>query len=233
MQRDHIIKTLIGAAAVTILTGTAARAQLVPCVTFDNSSSDAPGVVRDYLGRSKASFVRACGGGDHPQYLGADAVSKHGNVCRYSEYQLALERTPLPRLERLATPPQTYLLVTKSICPSPESTKYAAANSVPPDIFERLVDVWRAAVSSPKSVGRALSGISDPATLERLRNTVSHGRSDRLEVLRAVMERDFWLWSRYRLDVADPEHSDRFYAVTVTRWFGGTYGISHVGVGIY
>jgi len=41
------------------------------------------------------------------------------------------------------------------------------------------------------------------------------------------------LWKSYRLNVADPDRFDRFYAVIVSSWFGQTYGISAVYAGIY
>jgi len=31
------------------------------------------------------------------------------------------------------------------------------------------------------------------------------------------------LWKSYRLNVADPDRFDRFYAVIVSSWFGRTY----------
>jgi hypothetical protein len=123
--------------------------------------------------------------------------------------------------------------VSDSTCPSPTSINYAATNNVPQDVFEHLVHVWRDATSSPASFDGALSGIPEAAVLRRLRNTILQGRGNRLAVLNVAQHRDLGLWRSYEVEVADPDHSDRFYAVTVSSWFGRIYGISGVKAGIY
>jgi len=218
--------------SLALLTETA-HAQLMQCKTFDRSDTRAPQFVREYLEHSKESFVRVCGDDDHPQYSGASGSARDGDVCRYSDYELTLSRTNPPRLERAATPQQTYMLITKSACLPPGSDRYTATNNVQPDVFEHLIGVWRDATSSPEAFDKTLSDTSDVAILQRLRNAISRGSGNRLMVRQIVIDRNFWAWTRYRIDVADPDHSDRFYAVTVVRWLNGTYGISHVSAGIY
>jgi len=229
------VKSLIAASALVLLPliVAPAHAQLVACETFDRSSAHAAQFVRDYLDRSKGLFVRVCGSGDHPQYYGASSITRDGDICRYSEYELNLSRTNPPRLERTTTPPQTYMRVSESTCPSPASINYAATNNVPQDVFEHLVHVWRDAISSPASFDGTLSGIPDAAVLHRLRNTVLQGKGNRLVVLNVAQHRDLGLWKSYEVEVADPDHSDRFYAVIVSSWFGRTYEISGVRAGIY
>lgn len=131
-------RVIIASALVFWLAGPA-RAQIIPCETFDRSNTQAPQFVRDYLDDSKVLFVRVCGGGDHPLYFGASDLVPNGNVCRYSEYELNLSRTSPPRLERTATPPWTYMSVSESsTCPSPGTNDYAGTNDVPEHVFEHL-----------------------------------------------------------------------------------------------
>jgi hypothetical protein len=66
-----------------------------------------------------------------------------------------------------------------------------------------------------------------------LRDAILQGKSDRLAVASVEMSPHIGLWKSYEIYVADPDHNDRFYAVTMSSWFGGTYGISGVRVGIY
>lgn len=233
MRLRPVLGHLLAASALSILLGSMARAQLLPCDTLDQSSARAPEFVRDYLERTKGSFVRVCGGGEHPNYIGASSVTKNGKICRYSDYELNLTRTNPPRLERTIGPPQTYMRLSEFGCPSPKATSYAATNNVPPNIFEHVISVWQDATSSPESFDKALSGTSDAGTLQRLRNVIAHGNGNRLAVEEVVAERGFWIWAHYRIEVADPDHTDRFYAVAVSSWIGRTYAVSSVSSGIY
>src|SRR5262249_24704449 len=162
---------------LVFLMGGQARAQIMPCETFDRSNTRTPKFVRDYLDDSKGLFVRVCGGGDHPLYFGASDLARSGNVYRYSENELYLSRTTPSRLERMARPAQTYMLVSESsTCPSPGTVDYAATNNVPQDVFEHLVEVWRDAISSAASFDRTFSGVSD-VVLRRLRDATLQGQS--------------------------------------------------------
>ena len=227
------MKTIVTAFLFMLLMVGASHAQLMSCQTFDRFNAHAPQLARNYLDNSKELFVRVCGDGDHPQYFGASTISKDGDVCHYSEYELNPSRTDPSRLERVTSSQQTYMLVTKSACPSPLLTSYAATNGVPQDVFERLVHAWSDAISSPASFDQELSGVSDAAVRQRLRNAVLQGKSTNLIVRRATPHRDFGLWKTYELDVADPDQNDRFYLVTMSSWFGRAYAVSGIGVGIY
>src|SRR5581483_2203236 len=193
----------------------------------------APQLVREYMNSAKAPFVRACGGGGHPQYYGASAVTRDGNVCRYSLYELSVMRTDPLRLVRSTTPPQTYMWVPETTCPSPGSINYAASTNVPQDVFEHLIHTWRDATSSLESFDRVFSGLSDATVIRQLRSVLVQRKSDDLNVLRVAADRDFGVWTRYRIEIVDSKHSDRFYAVAVSSWFGRTYGISGVSAGMY
>ena len=123
--------------------------------------------------------------------------------------------------------------VSESACPSAASTNYAATNNVSQNVFEHLDRAWRDAISSSASFDGTLSWISDVDVLRRLRNTVLRGKGNNLIVLNVAMRRNLGLWKSYEIEVADPDHSDQFYAVTVSSWFGRSYRISAVGAGIY
>jgi hypothetical protein len=205
---------------------------MLTCEIFDRSSTQTPQFVRDYLDESKGLFVRMCSGGAQPIFGGASDLVHDGDICRYVVHQLRLSRTNPSRLEREEARPQTYMSVTKSTCPSPGAIDYTATNDVPQDVFERLFQVWHDAISSSESFDRTLSGVADAAVLRRLRNMILQGRSNLLAVTMVTMDRDLGVWKSYRLNVEDPDHSDRFYAVTVSSQ-AGIYGISNVRASIY
>jgi hypothetical protein len=203
------------------------------CEIFGRSNTQAPQFVRDYLDDSKDLLVRVCSGGaNNRHYLGASNLIRDGNICRYSEYGLNLLSTSPPRLERkTTTPPQTYMSVSESsTCPPPEAIRYTATNDVPQDIFERLMHVWRDAISSPASFDMALPKISNLAVSHQLRDAILQGKGNRLTVLSVDVGRDLGLWKSYNLEVVmDPYHFDQIYDVAVSSWFGRIYGISNVG----
>jgi hypothetical protein len=230
IEERCFMRAMASAFALTLLMAGTAHAQLIPCKTFDRSDAT-PQFVRDYLDRFKGPFVRACGGGDHPQYSGASSVVRRGAVCRYADYELNLSQTDPPRLERGALPPQTYMLVTQSVCPSPLSTNYAATNDVPQSVFEPLIAVWRDAASSPQAFDKAFSGTSDAVVFRRLRDLIVKGK--RPAVVMVMMNRDMGVWKRYRVEIADPEHRGEFYAASVSSWFGRFYEVSGLSVGMY
>jgi hypothetical protein len=118
-------------------------------------------------------------------------------------YELNLSHTSPPRLKRRVTHPQTYLSISKSTCPSPETNTYAATFAVPRDIFEDLVHTWHDAISSPASFGRASSGVSDAIVLGRLRDAILQGKSNRLAVEHIETRRHIGPWKRYEIFVAD------------------------------
>jgi hypothetical protein len=227
------VKSLFLAAAIAGFGAVPVRAQLTSCETFDRANAQAPLFVRNYLERSRGSFVRACGGGAHPQYYGASSVARDGNLCRYSEYELNLVNTNPPRLERASTPQQTYIRTTNSTCPSPVLTGYTATNDLPQEIAEHLIRILQDATSSLASFDGAMSGVSDGTVVRRMRRVVLQGKGSRLTVLSVTMHRNFGVWKDYGLDVADPDRSDRFYFVTVSSWFGQSYLVSSVSAGIY
>jgi hypothetical protein len=235
---DRLMKTVIVALGLVFLTAGSARAVSVPCETFAGSDTHAPQFVRDYLDDSKQFFVRVCGlppdreGLQVPAYYyAASSPVRDGNVCRYTTHELNFLNTSPPRLERTAASPQTLMLVSESLtCPSPGTGNYAATNNVPQDVFEHLVCVWRAAVSSPASIDGTVSSLSDAAVLSRLRDTILQGKSDRL-VVKSTRLRQYGLWKGYEVFVADPDRSDRSYVVIILSVFGLTDGIWYVAQG--
>jgi hypothetical protein len=112
-------------------------------------------------------------------------------------------------------------------------TEYAQIfDGVPQGVLARLVRVRRHAVSSPASFDWTTSwAFGEHDRLRQVRNLISQGRSDRLTVSSVHMMRpDLSLWKNYELHVRDPDHSDQFYLVIVSR-FGWFYAITAVGSG--
>jgi hypothetical protein len=227
------MKSVIVASGLVFLMAGSAHAMTLPCETFVRSDTHAPQFVRDYLDDSKEFLVRVCKGGPLPFYSGASNPVRDGNVCRYTTYDLKLLDTSPPRLERTTISPQTLMSVSESsTCPLPGTGKYARTNNVPQDVFEHLVHVWRAAVSSPALFDGTVSWLSDAAVLSRLRDAILQGKSDRL-VVTNVRLHQYGLWKGYEISVADPDRSDRFYMVIMSSLFGLTDGIWYVGVSWY
>jgi hypothetical protein len=226
------VKCVIAASAVVFLMAGPARAVLVQCETFDRSNTrpDAPQFVRDFLDDPKALYVSVCGGGDPPRYaLGASDLVRDGNVCRHSLYGF-FSRTSSPRLEREMTPTTVMAVSESSTCPSPRPGNYASTNNVPQDVFERLVHFWRDATSSPASFERMFSGVSNADLVSQLNTAIFYGRSRPRMV---AMRRDLGLWKSYELDIADPDHPDRSFNVTVSSWFGRAWQISDIREAVY
>jgi hypothetical protein len=232
------VKSVIVACGLVFLMAGPARAVCVQCKTFDRSDTQAPQFVQEFLDGSNELLVRVCGLGGFARYYRLGNPVRDGNVCRYSMYDLNLSRTSPPRLERTANPSWTFMSVSESsTCPLPEAGKYAATNSVPQDVFEHLVHVWHAAITSPASCDGTLywgvSWTSSAYVLSRLRNAILRNRSSRLNSVQSVrMLRHTLLWKSYEIDVADPDDSTWSYHVTVSSWFGRIYGISHAGGGM-
>jgi len=242
-MEGRFVKSVIAASVVVFLMAGSARAQLMPpCKNFDRSSTDgAPQFVRDYLDDPTVLSVGVCSSGGITLYYGAGNLVRDGNVCRYSDYELTLSPASPPRLERKATRAQTYMLISESsTCPSLQAINYTATNDVPQDVFVHLARVWHDALSSPESFDRMspesfdrMSRAFDPAVPRRLKNAILQGKSDHLSMRIVTVHGNLGLWKSYMLDIADPDQSDRFYAVIVSSWFGQTYGISAVYAGIY
>jgi hypothetical protein len=240
-EEGRFVKSVVAASALVFLMAGPACAQQMPCKTFDRSSTDAPQFVRDYLdGDSNGLFVSQCGVDDRRQYYGASDLLRDGNICRYSIYVLDLLPTTRSRLERKEAPPVSYMVVSQSKeCPSPQATHYVWTDQVPLDVFEQLVRVWYDTISSLASFDSAVSALSAAdnwrrQARSRLRNVMLQGRSDRLAVL--MVHRGLGLRKgydeSYELHVADPDHFDRDYTVTVSR-FGWAYAITDVSPGIF
>jgi hypothetical protein len=238
-KEGWFVKCFIVASALMLVMAGSACSQTIPCQTYDRSSTYAPQFVRDWLeGDPEAFYVKACGVAVHRRYFGASNLVHDGNVCRYSAYVLDLSDNPA-RLQRKATPPLAYMLVSESeMCPSPLSEpEYAQIfDGVPQDVFERLTRIWRDAIASPASFDRATFWAFSVDNRRRhvrsqLRDVVSRGRSDRLAVL-TVMRENLGLWKSYGLEVRDPDHFNEFYEVTMSR-IGWTYAITDIDAGIY
>lgn len=231
------MKIAIIASVLVLLMGGAARAQLIPCETYGPSSAHAPQFVLDYLKYSKDFYVRACPDGDHPRYLGGSSVSKEGDICRYSLSELNFVGSKPPHLEHVAIPSQTFLLVSKSSCPSPIMTDYAATNGISRDIFEHLVHTWKSASSSLGSFDNTFRSLSNAdrssAWFLHLRAQVARGNIASLRIQSVITMHDLGVWTEYEIDIADSIDLSRAYVIYVTRWFGRFYMISGIGVATY
>ena len=135
----------------------------------------------------------------------------------------------------LSLPPTTYMWVFESsTCALPlEWTGYAATYNVPPDVFERLVHVWRDSISSPESFDRAFSGLPGAALGSLLRNVIVEHLGYRPVVRTVSLRREIGPWKSYKIEVAGHGPSGLVFGVIVSSWlgrFGRTYRISDVGM---
>jgi hypothetical protein len=210
------------------------RAQSLHCETFNRSRPAGRLPIQRYLDNSKAAFVRKCGDDELASYCGASAPTRADGICSYEEMELELSQDAQQLIEPQRRSATKYLLLTsKSQCPLPDAGDYAAAYDVPASVFGHLVTTWTSATSSVDAFQRAAGASSDASTRDRLLAVISSGKGGSLRVLRVFVERQSILRAQYSLHVADPNASDRFYGVDISRSIGGTYKIATISRGIY
>lgn len=216
--------------AACALSPCAANARTRQCEFFQLSDAGAPEVVQDYLNRFNKSSVFVCGPDEPHAYFEDTEPVKDGDTCHYSEYELKLSTAKPRRLEHHISSQQIYMLLTKSICPSPIAGRYTATGNVEKSEVLKIIQTWQDAVSSPNGFHRFF-GISK-AVATQLNSQIADGKGGDLTIAAISTGDRFWLWRNYELSVRDPGGRGQIYFVTVTSWFGKIYTISNINFGM-
>lgn len=205
----------------------------VTCKEFRRSEPGAPAIVQEYLQRTNSSLIEVCSSGDASAYHEMGQASKHGDMCQLIGHYLELSHAGSSlHLEREESPPQEYMLATKSACPPPTVGRYAYIRDVTEDEVFRLSQIWGNAISSTKSFDRVPGVSRDVAP--RLHSKIAHGKGADLRIVAITKEeRFFFVPQEYHLNVRDPEDQQLLYYVTVTRgWLAWNYAISQIDLAV-
>jgi hypothetical protein len=225
------------------------------CQAYTRDSPAAPEMVRAWLAHSRDQHVLVCsprpqGGasGAEPVYSGESAVTKSGEVCRYTTHLLAhIGVGTTSRLQRLdATEAVAMAAVGDAPCPPPRDPatpkRYTITYDLTSAIFESLMAFWGGAASSVAEFDHALAccGVgggaptagSTTANAERarLRAAIVAGHMRSAPVTRIVRLAAHGLNRRYTLFIEDPDSGTaaRVYLIYVTRFFRGPWHISGI-----
>ena len=238
------MKRLLIVFALLLSIPATAQSTLIPCKTYVRNDASAPKFVKEYLARTNDSFVSSCGFDKEQEFSAATGATKEGYICRYLEYDLKFVRTGRPHLQRNTTESQTYMLVSKTVCPSPASFKYAGTYNLSKNDFEHIIGYWLTISASPQGLDKAFSQTlktappsgrrqwSSSNIFHRLRKQIQLGMGKRLIVSLVGGVQDDGAQMHYEIRVQNPENVGLSYVVEISKRPGGEYVISRLSEAI-
>jgi hypothetical protein len=201
-----------------------AKAQTVSCRMFKHAGEARIPAVRDYLAHIPNSTVRVCGG---QYYLASGPVTRAGGLCTFLLTEMVREGGTLhPKQSEFAT--QTYSTVAHKSCPDALSPAYTATNNMPADTVENLLVFWTAVTASRSAFEEMLTNVSGGAAKQLAWAYVT---GDAPHLLGIQSRGDYGMLKLYQLHVSDPDHSNQFYAISVSSWLGLPYRVTGVDGG--
>ena len=242
--------TLLAAALLPLLPTPAQSQAADSCQAYNELSAGAPAVVLEWLKRSGDERVMVCDPPSvpleaPPRYRGESAVSRQGQVCRYSSHGLAkVGSGAAARLQRYDRRDVVRMALAGAQCPplpaANATDPYTGTYDVSPAAFAAIAALWREAAASSAgfdrtsafdSGGGGAPTATSAATRTRLRAAIAAGKMKTAAVIRVVRISGSLLRHRYALMVTDPElgaGESALYVIYLSKSFTGPWRITGV-----
>lgn len=229
------------AAVIILLVASAVQVWAVEipyiCTTYTVAGKNTPDFVRNYLEKSRDSYVEWCKRDDRffsdarakykdfvkEKYFSGGAVRRYGSVCEYDYRSLRFSDFP-PELKIGGQGAKNYALAGKAGCPMPPSAAYASIEDITTPEFRDLTRYWDSIVSNPNKLISVLGGLPKDRFTDVYRSKIEKIAQSGpvaglgLRVLRMRKLNDWKLFRRYELEITDPTQPGNMFLLYVDRW---------------